>query len=650
MPLPDRRLEDSRSGAVLPSSLATTQAPGFEGGTEEPFARATTWRETLGVADEAAQGVELSVGGLDPSSRRRAAEPEEQAHTGLFRQLRRVVAAGDSAQRRLFITYVTARAALGVALLLMQVVQIVVGARGLLALPALICLGYAAQAVLCWVWPSYRSPEAGRISLRQWWMTVGVDVLVFSLLHWLDAYSTLNFAALLVLPVLMAGVLCTWVPALATTSAVTLMVLAVAMDRAAQGGDAAALLMQAGLAGAGLFIITLVAGQLASWAANEERTALDSLELAHQQAELNRLVIDEMAEGVLVVDRDGLVRVANPAACALLAEDDACPATPFSLLQQPGWRSMWLTIERAFITGHWPPAGTDLAVSYEDQVPRAIRMRVRCTRGLVAVSDQGLEGEVLAVVFLEESRSVEARQRQERLMAMGRISASIAHEIRNPLAAVSQANALLMEDAERPDQRLLGRIVADNVERLKRIVEDVMEAAPAGSVASSVIEIGVETQIICQEWARTVGLPTGPDSRLSVLPAGQPLGAFFDDHHLHRVLVNLLDNALRHSDPEPGAVRVSVESLDEGFVRLSVASQGELIAPEVESHLFEPFHSTRSRGTGLGLYICRELCQRHGAIIDYVRRPGERHGNVFIVVMRRAHWPMAFTFPPQETG
>jgi two-component system sensor histidine kinase PilS (NtrC family) len=80
---------------------------------------------------------------------------------------------------------------------------------------------------------------------------------------------------------------------------------------------------------------------------------------------------------------------------------------------------------------------------------------------------------------------------------------------------------------------------------------------------------------------------------------------------------------------------VLLEPLDGPLVRLAVASDGDPIPPEVEAHLFEPFHSTRSRGTGLGLYICRELCERHGASIDYLRRPGDRHVNLFQVVMQR---------------
>jgi two-component system, NtrC family, sensor histidine kinase PilS len=539
----------------------------------------------------------------------------------------------------LLATYVSARAVLGLSLVVMQVLPWFVLRRGEPGASLLVCSAYAAQALGVWLWPKVRTLVRGRIDMRQWWLTIGADVLVFSALHALDNNSSFNFAALLVLPVLMAGVLCTWLPALATSAAVTLVMLGVALDRAAQGGDVAGLLMQSGLAGGGLFIITLVAGQLANWAASEERTAFHSLAMARQQAELNRLVIDEMAEGILVVDAHASVRVANPAARALLAEGGGSLETPFSLLERPGWWMLWRDVERAFSSGHWPPVGTDLTLTYERQPPCAIRMRIRCTQrptpsnvsGTTPADPQGL-----AVVFLEEASSVEARQRQERLMTMGRMAASVAHEIRNPLAAIAQANELFMEDDLRPDQQLLGRIVADNVERLKRIVDDVLEAAPAGSVASSVLDLVAETQAIVQEWSRTTGDARSADGLLKLDWPPGPLGVFFDAHHLRRVVVNLLDNARRHTAAAPGAVWLGVSDMEAGHVRLWVGSRGEPIAPDVERYLFEPFHSTRSRGTGLGLYICRELCQRHGAMIDYQHRPDTSHPNVFSVVMRRA--------------
>lgn len=566
--------------------------------------------------------------------------PDDGPDDGPFwaARVRRLLHGGRATQRRIYATYLFARAALGLGL---------VGAQGLLnwlsgrGPGAVFWLAgiYAGQASLRWWWWKRRAAQAQRLSAMHWWSTIGVDVLLFGAMHWLDTSSALNYGALLVLPVLMAGVLSSRLPALATASAVTLLLLVTAFHKGLQGGDLPGLLSQAGLAGAGLFMISLVSGQMTQRLAREEQAARDSLELAFQQAELNRLVIDEMSDGVLVVDRVGTVRAANPAARALLSDQGHCPAPPFPLGQERGWRALRDAVRRAYEAGHWPPEGVDLSVAAAGEMPRSIRVRARFTRGvrLTAESSPGRPGsqEVLAVLFVEELRQVLARQRQDRLVAMGRISAGVAHEIRNPLAAVAQANALLQEDALRADQQRLVRIIADNVERLRRIVDDVLEAAPGGTTPSRSLDAVAETGTIVSEWAHTVGLTLGGTSRLKVELPTQVLGVSFDPDHLRRVLVNLLDNALRHASEQPGSVLLRLEALEGDFVRLTVANDGHPIPAEVEPHLFEPFHSTRSRGTGLGLYICRELCERHGALIDFVRLPGERRCNQFIVVMRR---------------
>jgi two-component system sensor histidine kinase PilS (NtrC family) len=134
-----------------------------------------------------------------------------------------------------------------------------------------------------------------------------------------------------------------------------------------------------------------------------------------------------------------------------------------------------------------------------------------------------------------------------------------------------------------------------------------------------------------------VRLALGEGSRLQVDVPNQPLGVAFDPDHLRRVLVNLLDNAHRHASDTPGAIHLRLSSHDERGALLAVASDGAAIGADIERHLFEPFFSTRSRGTGLGLYICRELCVRHGASIEF--RPldgGQRHHNEFRVTMQRA--------------
>jgi two-component system sensor histidine kinase PilS (NtrC family) len=242
------------------------------------------------------------------------------------------------------------------------------------------------------------------------------------------------------------------------------------------------------------------------------------------------------------------------------------------------------------------------------------------------------------VLFIEDLRNVQARNRQEKLAAMGRVSAGIAHEIRNPLAAIAQANALIREEATNAEHQMLTAMVADNVQRLTRIVDDVMEVAPGPDPNPNPIDLGAEVGRIVADWARTSDVALGPGSRLSVQLPTQPLAVVFDAEHLRRVLVNLLDNARRHASTRPGAIALVAETRDGGLARLSVASDGEPIPPDIEPYLFEPFFSSRSRGTGLGLYICRELCERYGGSIEYWQHPSEApHRNQFVVTMRMAH-------------
>jgi two-component system sensor histidine kinase PilS (NtrC family) len=140
-----------------------------------------------------------------------------------------------------------------------------------------------------------------------------------------------------------------------------------------------------------------------------------------------------------------------------------------------------------------------------------------------------------------------------------------------------------------------------------------------------------------RDWARTVDLPLGEGSRLVLEGFDGPAFVHFDREPLRRVLINLLDNARRHATPGAGAVVVRLQHDGPAQVQLVVASDGEPIPADVEPHLFEPFFSTRSRGSGLGLYICRELCERHGASIEYRPSvPGQRHHNQFVVTMNAA--------------
>jgi len=536
---------------------------------------------------------------------------------------------------RIYRAFIAARAALGVALVVTLAVASVFGLRPTLAIVVL-SLAFATLAISMWLLPRFRRGAAphtmARLRSPQWIATIGADLVFFTGLHLASPGSSFNYVALLVLPVLMGGVLTPRVLALATAALATLALLGTAWVGLLSGGDATLLMTQAGLAGSGFFVITVLAGELAGRLAREELSARGSLEMARQQAALNRLVIEEMEDGVVVVDRGGKVRAANPAARRLLAPEGMSRAAPFQLRGVPAWGALVDSVERAFAEAAWPEAGRDVPLQFAPDSHRTLRLRVRFTR-----KREPSASEEVCVLFLEDVRSVQARSRQEKLAAMGRVSAGIAHEIRNPLAAIAQANALLAEDATDSAQRQLTKMVTENVERLKRIVDDVMEVAPGRVQEVGAVDATAQIAEVCGEWAQAAGIALGEQSVLRVELPSQPLGVMFDPEHLRRVLVNLLDNARRHASQRPGAILVTLRGEAELRAEFSVISDGPPIPADVEPYLFEPFFSTRSRGAGLGLYICRELCERYGARIDYrLLPPDSPRRNEFHVDVRRA--------------
>lgn len=617
----ERRKRDRRTRARKPSDGSWF---GALSGVESPF------------ADETLDASESRLEGGWPH------HPQAADSQFLSRQARRFASAEQTAFDRIYRVFLAARSAVGVAILLAMGTASLFGVRpSLLA----ICLStfYSTLAIGLWLLPRFRKPaqprQLARIASPQWIATIGADIACFTALHLLSSSlgsTSFNYAALLVIPVLMAGVLTPRRHALATAAAAAIALLGTGWF-ASGGAELAAALTQAGLAGSGLFVITVLAGELAGRLAREELTAKGSLELARQQAQLNRLVIEEMQDGVLVVDRRGRVRTANPAARLLLAPEGMARPAPFQLRGVEAWEALVKTVERAFIDGEWPEAGRDVMLEFDPSQIRVLRVRIRFARRRDAQADSG-SGEEFCVLLLEDVRNMQQRTRQEKLAAMGRVSAGIAHEIRNPLAAIAQANALLSEDAESPAQRQLTRMVSDNVERLKRIVDDVMEVAPGRVHTAGVFDLCTEVTTVCHDWAHANGMSVGEASALKVEVPTPPLYVAFDADHLRRVLVNLLDNGHRHSMQKPGSVQVRIYAMDEQTVHLSVASDGQPIPPDVERYLFEPFFSTRSRGTGLGLYICRELCERYGASIDYrLRLASEPNRNEFLVAMKREH-------------
>ncbi|MEO8021182.1 ATP-binding protein [Polaromonas sp.] len=533
---------------------------------------------------------------------------------------------------RLWRAFMAARVMLAVVLLALQAFIYALGQPVSQVMIAL-CMVYFVAALAVRVWAHPRPP--GSNFDAQWVSTVGVDVLAFSALNFLQS-GAINYTALFALPVLLASVLGPILLALGTAASVTLLLLADAWWTSLQlPGDATARFLQAGLSGSGFFIVALLANQLALRLSREENRARSSQSAARMQTQVNELVIDTLADGVLVIDTHGIVRAANPASRRLLATEGSARSAPFVLAAEAAWQPLAKLAQMTF--DKHSPQQADVSLEHASRHARRLQVRTR-----LAASRDGSH-ESLCVMFLEDLREMEARVRTEKMAAMGRMSAAVAHEIRNPLAAITQANALLEEDLPDAGHRQLTSMVRQNAQRLARIVEEILnisrvqEQAPLAQTDS--LPLDGMVQQICADWTQQ----TASGHRLQVHPGTGRTAVLFEAEHLRRLMVNLLDNAARYASATSGAIQVATDVTASGQARLSIWSDGQPLEKTVQSHLFEPFFSSESRSSGLGLYICRELCERHGAQIGYQRvMRNTLEGNEFFVLFRSARAGEAF--------
>lgn len=530
----------------------------------------------------------------------------------------------QSAFHRLWLGFMAARVGIAIVMLVLLGGLMLSGLTPLDTWQLALCGTYLAAVLAVRVLTQPALP--GHTFDPQWVSTIGIDLLAFSTLHFLQP-AGLNFSPLYALPVLTASVLGSTLLALGTAAAVTLLLLIDAWLVVLEVQDYAPRLVQAGLTGGGYFVVALLGNQMAARLAREEQAARRSRSAARTQAHVNEVVIDTLTEGVLVVGADWRIHAANPAARELLAWQAKEAPASLALVSRPGWRPLAALAQRTF-TEHAAQTA-ELALELAPGEPLHLRVRTRLT------PPQDLQTDALCVMFLQDLREAEARLRTEKLAAMGRMSAAVAHEIRNPLAAISQANGLLAEELTDPGQRQLTTLVSKNSQRLSQIVEEILNLARLPQPPADWLELDQAVQALAREWQRQSGC--GERLQLALGSAGAWIA--FDGEHLRRILVNLLDNAVRYASPEPGAMLVASDaSHGTEQARLRVWSDGQPLDPGVQRHLFEPFFSSESRSSGLGLYICRELCDRHGATIAYSRAPAPdgsgREGNEFTVGFR----------------
>lgn len=363
---------------------------------------------------------------------------------------------------------------------------------------------------------------------------------------------------------------------------------------------------QAGILGAACFATAIVSHMLA------ER-ARESADLARQRGidlanleQLNEHIIQRMQSGILALDADGVLRMANRSALKLLgAERD--------------------------VTGiRLDALSTELAEQWHDWRDRTgSRTRYIQTEGIGAniiasFADMQNQGNTGTLVFLEDSASVSQRAQQLKLASLGRLTASIAHEVRNPLGAISHAGQLLSEspDLSEGDRRLT-HIIAKQATRVNGIIENIMQISRRHKPDP--------VQVNLADWLRDyrsefIGIRE-LDEHDIVLEASAPdLNVYMDPSQIHQVFDNLCNNALRFAKSTPRLSLFAGCAESEDRVYVDVIDSGPGVQEDNESHLFEPFFTTEADGTGLGLYIARELCEVNKATLKHLGMTAKGHG------------------------
>ncbi len=532
---------------------------------------------------------------------------------------------------RLWRGFMTARATLGGVLVALQASLFALATSSPSLISMLICTAYLMAALAERLMSAPH--QLGHHFNGAWLRVVGIDLLAFAALQTLQDNS-INYTPLFALPVLMASILGSQIMAMASAAGVTLLLFAYAGWLSVQAPwNTSSLFSQAALTGAACFAISFIARQMVMRLANIELIARRSQLAATVQRQVNELIIETLNEGVLVVDAQHQVRAVNPAAQKQLSPPQAAPDQPLVLDTGPVWLGLRQLIDKTFAT---QLAQYQLiSIHHPGQGARLMAARTQLTAQL------NPDAQGMCVVFLQDERELQARIRTEKFASMGRMSAAVAHEIRNPLAAIVQANALLAEDVSEPGQQQLTQLVQQNALRLEKTVHDILHIAQRTNSnqldQAQSLDLTQDLPRICRDWQTQVA----NQSSIAVQVPKHPVRVWFDAEHLRRILINLLDNAQRYARPDAEPIQISLDScLDAGAterVRLRVWSDGAPLDPTVEQHLFEPFFSSESRSSGLGLYICRELCESHGASMAYERNQrsfGEKilAGNEFSVL------------------
>jgi two-component system sensor histidine kinase PilS (NtrC family) len=376
---------------------------------------------------------------------------------------------------------------------------------------------------------------------------------------------------------------------------------------------------QVGLFGIGLYATAFFGYLLATrLRATEELAQRRGVDVANL-TQLNELVIQRMQSGVVICDPQGNMRLINQSAQKYLGiHNEGEKKSPLNEISP----------ELAIQLFQW------LGNSAVNRGRKVFTSRVGYSL-LPRFVSLGDDKDAVKLIFLEDMSILKQQAQQLKMAALARLTASIAHEIRNPLGALTNAAQLLGEtmNAENAEEKRLVKIIDEQSKRMNVIVQNVTQL----SRRDRINPIRLELEPWLQDFLRQYGDTVSVTREAFVMQDIQGLAVCVDPDQLYQVISNLCQNALRHSPPFTGTPLIKFQGSRDGEDRpmLDVIDWGAGVNPDIVDNIFDPFFTTTPKGTGLGLYIARELCEGNGATLNY--HPGEGGvGSRFRVTFLRA--------------
>ena len=376
---------------------------------------------------------------------------------------------------------------------------------------------------------------------------------------------------------------------------------------------------EAGLLGILIFITALLTTYLSKRLRESEKIAEEVNQELENIVQMNEHIIQSMRTGILVIKNTGQILMANNAALELLGNITVQTNTNIKSISSALYKrfSEW---NSNTIQNHKP---IPQAQGLPDLQPGFSRI------------DQTQKGHGRTLIFIEDATQITQRFQQVKLASLGRLTASIAHEIRNPLAAISHAGQLLSETStEAADKKLTG-IINTQTKRLNSIVENVLQLSRQQHGEPEAINLYQWLFQFKEEFISTYKLQSY-QIKIKITP--EHINILFDTTQLHQVMWNLCSNAINHSNKGLQNIIINIQGKIESETNqpyIDIIDNGQGISPETAAQIFEPFFTTRSDGTGLGLYITKEVLENNRAKIRHISPPDG--GACFRIYFQKAY-------------